>query len=117
MVFTSQIKQHLVYFEQKRVEKLIAEGRMTNVGLAKIEEAKRRGSWEQTLGTPTEIVPEDFQKALNANEKAKQFFRSLSKTNRYFFVYWIVNAKRETTRRQRIDRAVERLAAGKKLQD
>jgi uncharacterized protein YdeI (YjbR/CyaY-like superfamily) len=31
---------------KKRVEKLIAAGRMTEAGLAKVDEAKRNGAWE-----------------------------------------------------------------------
>ncbi len=96
-----------------RVEKLIAEGKMAQAGMAKIEAAKRSGNWEEARGTPTEHVPEDFQKALDSNQKAKRFFESLSKTNRYFYVYWITNAKKDSTRRERILKATDRLAQGK----
>ena len=102
---------------KRRVEKLIAEGRMTEAGLRKIEEARRNGNWEQTLGTPKDVIPKDFQKALDSNKKAKQFFLSLSKTNRYMYVYWISSAKKETTRQQRIAKAVELLSVAKKLMD
>jgi len=100
-----------------RAQKLIAEGRMTEAGLRKIEEAKRNGNWEQTLGTPKDVIPKDFQKASDSNKKAKLFFLSLSKTNRYMYVYWISSAKQEATGQQRVAKAVERLSVGKKLTD
>ena len=102
---------------KRRVERLVAAGKMAEAGFKMIEEAKRNGSWVQTLGTPTEVIPEDFQMALDSNEKAKQFFLSLSKTNRYFYVYWITSAKKEMTRKERIAKAVGRLSVGKKLAD
>jgi uncharacterized protein YdeI (YjbR/CyaY-like superfamily) len=102
---------------KRRAEKLIAEGRMTEDGLRKIEEARRNGNWEQTLGTPKDVIPKDFRNALDSNKKAQQFFLSLSKTNRYLYVYWISSAKKETTRQQRIAKAVERLSIGEKLTD
>lgn len=83
--------------------------------MAKIEEAKRNGNWDRTLGTPSKRVPEDFQKALNANEKAKAFFEKLTQTNRYFYVYWIETAKKPITRQKRITKAVTKLAEGKKI--
>jgi uncharacterized protein YdeI (YjbR/CyaY-like superfamily) len=100
---------------KNRVQKLIAEGKMTEAGLAKIEEAKRNGNWDRTLGTPSKRVPEDFQKALDTNEQAKTFFQNLTQTNRYFYVYWIETAKKPTTRQQRITKTVTKLAEGKKL--
>jgi uncharacterized protein YdeI (YjbR/CyaY-like superfamily) len=102
---------------KKRAERLIAEGRMAEAGLRKIEEARRNGNWEQTLGTPKEMIPKDFQKALDSNKKAKQFFLGLSKTNRYMYAYWISSAKKEATKQQRITKALERLSVGKKLTD
>jgi uncharacterized protein YdeI (YjbR/CyaY-like superfamily) len=100
---------------KRRAEKLMAEGKMTHAGMAKIEAAKRSGSWQQALGTPTELVPEDFQKELGSNEKAKRFFASLTKTDRYFYVYWIASSKKPATRQERILKAIDRLAHGKRL--
>ncbi len=102
---------------KRRAERLIADGKMTEAGLRKIDEARRNGNWEQTLGTPKQVVSKDFQKALDSNTKAKQFFLGLSRTNRYQYSYWISSAKKETTRHQRIAKALERLSAGKKLTD
>ena len=57
-------------------------------------------------------LPEDFEKALGKNKMQKDFFDSLSFTNRKEYVEWIVTAKREETRNERIKGSVERLAKG-----
>jgi hypothetical protein len=57
-------------------------------------------------------LPEDFQTVLRKNKKQKEFFDTLSFTNRKEYVEWIVTAKREETRNERIKGSVERLAKG-----
>ena len=57
-------------------------------------------------------LPEDFDKALGKNKKQKEFFDTLSFTNRKEYVEWIVTAKRDETRMERINASIERL--GKK---
>lgn len=59
-------------------------------------------------------VPQDFQKAIQANKKVKAFFETLSYTNQKEFVQWICSAKRETTRTNRIQKAIALMADGKK---
>lgn len=64
---------------------------------------------------PREVaVPPDFQQALDAAPEAKAFFDGLSYTHRREYVAWIEEARREQTRKDRIERAVEMLRAGKK---
>ena len=57
-------------------------------------------------------LPADFEKALVKNKKQKEFFDRLSFTNRKEYVEWIVTAKGEETRNERIKGSVERLAKG-----
>ena len=54
-------------------------------------------------------VPDDFQEALAANPDAGSFFTKLSYTHQKETVRWIEDAKRESTRLGRIERAIERL--------
>jgi hypothetical protein len=54
-------------------------------------------------------LPDDLAAALKEHKQQDQFFQSLSFTNRKEFVEWIVMAKREDTRRQRIAGTIERL--------
>lgn len=55
-------------------------------------------------------LPDDLAIVLKKNKKEKEFFDSLSFSNRKEYVEWIVTAKREETRNQRVKDAIERLS-------
>ncbi len=57
-------------------------------------------------------LPDDFQKELKKNKKANQFLESLSFSNKKEYVEWIVTAKREETRKDRVTGSIERLEKG-----
>jgi hypothetical protein len=57
-------------------------------------------------------LPEEFEASLNKNKKAEKFFQSLSFTNKKEYVEWIVTAKREETKVERIKGSIERLVKG-----
>jgi hypothetical protein len=59
-------------------------------------------------------APADLEKALKKNRKAASVFAALSYSCRKEYVDWITGAKQETTRANRIAKAVEMLAAGQK---
>ncbi|MBV9712619.1 MAG: YdeI/OmpD-associated family protein [Ktedonobacteraceae bacterium] len=54
-------------------------------------------------------VPPDFTVTLDQNERAKSFFESLNKTNRYAFIWRITTAKNSELRRSRIQKCVAML--------
>ncbi len=54
-------------------------------------------------------LPEELAAALKKNKTAEAFFNSLSFSNRKEYVEWIVTAKREETRFERIKGTIERL--------
>jgi len=54
-------------------------------------------------------LPDDFTKALKQQKSAAAFFDTLSFTNKKEYVEWIVSAKREETRQERVKSSVERL--------
>jgi uncharacterized protein YdeI (YjbR/CyaY-like superfamily) len=60
-------------------------------------------------------VPEDLERALARNKKAREFFATLSSQNRYAILYRIQEAKRPETRTRRIAQFVEMLARGETL--
>jgi Bacteriocin-protection, YdeI or OmpD-Associated len=60
--------------------------------------------------TKTIRLPQDFETALKKYKKEKEFFDSLSFTNRKEYVEWIVTAKREETRDQRVKDSIDRLS-------
>ena len=57
-------------------------------------------------------LPDDLSMALKKNKKTFSFFDSLSFTNKKEYIEWIVTAKREETRKERIDGTIERLGKG-----
>ena len=59
--------------------------------------------------TKTVKLPDDFAFALKKNKKQEAFFDTLSFTNKKEYIEWIVTAKREETRKERVDGTIERL--------
>ena len=100
----------------EKAERLIASGEMKPAGLKAIELAKQDGRWEKAYeGQKTISVPEDFQAALNKNERARAFFLTLNSVNRYAVLFRIHNAKKPETRAKRIQQFVEMLENKQKL--
>ena len=57
-------------------------------------------------------VPDDLRAALDGDDEARSAFESLSYTHRREYADWIVEAKRDETRRRRIAKTLERLRSG-----
>ena len=55
-------------------------------------------------------LPDDLAIALKKNKKQEDFFNTLSFTNKKEYVEWIITAKREETRTERVKGTMERLA-------
>lgn len=101
---------------KKRSEKMIREGRMTEAGMEKIEEAKRRGEWFKSHARPKElVVPVYIEEALRENRKAQDNFNRMAISFKKMYVGWISSAKREETRMRRLDEAIGLLEQNKKL--
>jgi uncharacterized protein YdeI (YjbR/CyaY-like superfamily) len=99
-----------------RAEELIAEGRMRPAGLAEVQRAKDDGRWDAAYDSPRNItVPEDLQRALDAEPRAAEGFAALDSRNRYAVLYRIHDAKRPETRARRIATFVAMLARGERL--
>jgi uncharacterized protein YdeI (YjbR/CyaY-like superfamily) len=101
---------------RKRANKMIKEGRMTDVGLAKIKTARKTGLWEKD-GRPriSFDVPPELAKALAQNKKAKENFDKLATSYRRQYIGWIAVAKRAETKKRRIEESIALLKKGKKL--
>ena len=97
-----------------RVERLVAEGRMRPSGQALVDEAKRRGTWEQAAADRLETTPPDLEKALAADPAAQERWLAWTAGQRRQYVYWLLDAKRPETRARRVAEIVRRAAAGLK---
>jgi len=95
---------------KQRIRKLVKEGRMTSAGLAKIEAAKKDGSWNKLGATDRLVIPADLLEQLAANAEAKRNFEGFSNSSKKIILFWIASAKRDETRQKRIAETV-RLAA------
>lgn len=86
-----------------KIERLIAEGKMTPAGLAIIEIAKENGSWTILDEVDALILPPDLEVALKSLPPAMDYYEGLSKSIKKMMLYWLVSAKRSETRQKRID--------------
>ena len=87
---------------KERVERLLASGQMTAAGLAKVEAAKRDGSWASLDGVERLELPDDLIAALGRNGDAKANFEAFPRSVKRGILEWVLNAKRPETRAKRI---------------
>jgi uncharacterized protein YdeI (YjbR/CyaY-like superfamily) len=91
-------------------------GRMKPAGLAQVEAAKSDRRWEAAYPPASAAtVPEDLQRALDENPKAKAFFETLKGANRYAIIYRVHDAKNPETRARRVSKYVAMLAEHRTL--
>ena len=99
-----------------KVEALIASGRMQPAGLREVQVAKSDGRWDAAYhGASSMEVPEELAAALAKNRKAKAFFDTLDKTNRYAVCWRVQTAVRPETKQARVEKLVAMLARGEKI--
>jgi uncharacterized protein YdeI (YjbR/CyaY-like superfamily) len=83
---------------------------------AGVEAAGERVEVEVELDDEPRVVevPDDLARALRGEKDARDAFERLSYTHRKEYVRWIEEAKRDETRRSRIERTISMLTAGVK---
>jgi uncharacterized protein YdeI (YjbR/CyaY-like superfamily) len=100
---------------REHVARLTAEGRMRPAGQREVDRAKADGRWDAAYRQRDDVVPEDFQAALDLNPAALQTFAALSKQRRFAFVFRLGNVKRPETRARKIVEYVAILERGESL--
>jgi uncharacterized protein YdeI (YjbR/CyaY-like superfamily) len=97
---------------------LIAAGRMKPAGLEAVERARNDGRWDAAYDSPkTARVPQDFQGALDARPRAREFFQSLDGANRYALLFRIQTVKKAETRARKIREFVEMLERRERIHE
>ncbi len=95
---------------------LIASGEMNAAGLEAIENAKMDGRWDAAYDSPSRAdVPSDLQAALDANPRAKAFFETLDRANRYAVLWRIQTVKKAETRARKIEQFIGMLQRKEKI--
>ncbi|PSR15737.1 hypothetical protein C8255_21535 [filamentous cyanobacterium CCP3] len=92
---------------KKRIEAMTAAGLMMPTGLAKIEAAKRDGSWERLDAIERLEISPDLAAALAANATAKANFEAFPRSAKRGILEWIASAKRAETRDRRVAETVD----------
>ena len=96
-----------------RAKKMIAEGKITSVGLKLYENAMKACQIAPTTDK-AKSPPADLKEALMKNQKAWKNFNALAPSYKLLYIYWVEDAKRFETRKIRIVKAVEAAAQNKK---
>jgi uncharacterized protein YdeI (YjbR/CyaY-like superfamily) len=103
---------------KSRIEKLTAQKQMMQAGLASVLLAKKNGSWDILTASDNAAenneLPQDLEKILAKNKKAKNNFLQFSFSIRKQFLSWLDSAKRPETREARLKQTVLMAAANKK---
>ncbi len=74
-----------------------------------VRAAKEDGRWNNVYSTSEMKVPADFLVALESMPKAKQFYETLTKANRYAIASGLESAKKPETRQRRFNKFMDNL--------
>ncbi|MGZ6214052.1 MAG: YdeI/OmpD-associated family protein [Candidatus Limnocylindria bacterium] len=99
---------------KERVERLLANGRMTDAGLRVIEAARADGSWSMQDAAEALIEPPELRTALDASPEARRNWDAFPKSPRRLLIWWVMSAKRPETRERRVARIVEEATLGRR---
>ena len=90
---------------RERATRMIEQGRMTETGLAMIDLAKAKGTWQVVPDDGS--VPADLRELLDRDAAADRNFQAFPPSSKRLILEWIATAKRPETRERRIRRTVE----------
>lgn len=95
-----------------RVEVLRAAGRMQPAGLAAVELAVARGTWDALDEVEALTEPDDLRAALDATEGARGHWDGFPRSARRAILEWITAARTDATRAARVAQAARDAAVG-----
>ena len=76
-------------------------------GLKIIDIAKQNGSWTALDDVENGIIPEDLRSEFDKNPTAFDNYQNFAPSYRKSYLYWLNQAKRETTRQKRITEIIQ----------
>ena len=99
----------------KRVEVLLTQGRMEAAGLRAFQARRENRSGIYSYEQRLDRLPEPYQDTLKREKAAWSFFQSQPPSYRKQVSWWVISAKKEETRQERLQKAIETFARGKRL--
>lgn len=99
---------------RKRYAELKAAGRLQPPGIQRRPTDRGDAPRPARLALPSKL-PEYIQAALRAHPAARRHFESLPPSDQRRYFAWIESAKREETKRRRLEEAIRLLSSGKPL--
>ena len=99
-----------------RVLRLTEGGLMMPAGLSAVEAARADGSWSALERAERLEEPEELRAALDVVPAARAAWDRFSPSSRRAILWWVISAKRPTTRERRIAEVVSEAAAGRRAQ-
>lgn len=114
--------KYIKYFKERRkgsvwsqrnkniVSKLSEQGKMTEFGLEKVEQAKKDGTWDTPLREPvSDDAAGDLECALKDHEKAYANYVKMAPSARRTYAMHYLTAKSEETKKKRLLEIIDRL--------
>ena len=90
---------------KRRIEELIAEGAMTEAGMAPVVAAKADGSWNALDRIEALEVPDDLLAAFDRHAGSRENWDAFPPGARKQILAWIYGARRDETRARRVEQA------------
>jgi uncharacterized protein YdeI (YjbR/CyaY-like superfamily) len=95
--------------------RMIARKRMTQAGLRAFERRRHYDDEQVQIAHATELeLPKGLEREIRRHRKAWKNFQALAPGYRKRYVAWLVTAKREDTRRRRLEEVIAALARNEK---
>ena len=100
-----------------RMEKLIAENRVTPAGLAKYDPQAResQNEYAQQIRRGELPIPGEIIQSVQENPPTWNYYRSLSPSKQRLYMGWVMSASKQETRQKRLVEVISLLAQGKDL--
>jgi uncharacterized protein YdeI (YjbR/CyaY-like superfamily) len=92
---------------KRKIERLMAEGKMAAPGLKKIDLAKAAGSWTKLDAVDALEIPPDLSAALRETPDAEHNFEAFPRSVKRGILDWITQAKKPETRAKRVHETAE----------
>lgn len=102
---------------KKYVEQLTSDNLIQEAGYKMIDLAKETGTWSAMDDVENGIIPKDLLDAFNENNGAFENYQNFARGYRKSYLSWIHSAKREETRKKRINQVIDLCANNIKSRD